>query len=473
MSAADAYDLVVIGGGAAGISAAAAGAGLGARTLLVERDGRLGGECSWTGCVPSKALLHTAHVVRLLRLHGADSRADELAARAMAETRELTARIARDTASQAFLEQLGCEVVYHPGEIVGPHSVRVGERVVGARRVILATGSLPAVPEVPGLASAGFLTNQNLFDLEAPPRSLAVIGAGPVGLEMALAFRRLGSEVTVITRGPRILSRDDGELTEMLAERLADEGIRIEREVTLTRVERVDWRRRVIGTRSGATVTVEADELLVATGRRANVAGLGLETVDLAADPNGVAHDRYQRTPQRWLLAAGDVLGHHHFSHVAEEEARTAVRNAFFPVRGRTNYRWAPWCTFTSPELAHLGETEEQLRARGARYRVYRWSFEDDDRARVDREATGCVKLLATPAGRLLGAHVLGPRAGEVTNELVLAVRKGARIADLALTVHIYPTLGLTPQRAADHWFEDLMRVPWIRRAVTRFTRRV
>lgn len=473
MTARESYDLVVIGGGAAGISAAAAGAGLRARTLLIEKEPQLGGECSWTGCVPSKALLHIAEVVETLRRHGADSQAADLAGQALELTRQRTRQIAEDTGSQAFLEQqMGAEVAYGHARLSDRQEVELDGHRIHAHRVIVATGSGPALPPCEGLDRVDYLTNQNLFELTELPRSLVILGAGPVGLEMAQAFSRLGTKVTVVTRGPRILSKDDPELTETLADLLVAEGIELVRNAALQQVSQQRGLTRVTFEQAGETKQVSGEKLLVAVGRRANLDDLGLEDLGLSPSPAGLALDPYLRTAQRWLFGAGDVVGSYQFSHAAEEEARVAVRNAFFPLLGRPDHRWTPWATFTDPELAHLGPTEEELRLQGIEHRVYRWSFADDDRARVDQRAVGQVKLLATPWGRILGAHVLGPRAGEVANEIVLAARKRLSIADLALTIHIYPTLGMTTQRAADHWFEDLLARPWLRRFVERFTRR-
>ncbi|MBI2300638.1 MAG: NAD(P)/FAD-dependent oxidoreductase [Armatimonadetes bacterium] len=466
------YDMVVIGGGAAGICAGAAAAGLGARTLVVDKSGRLGGECSWSGCVPSKALLHLASVVHLLRRHGANPQADELVARALGETRRITVRIAEESASQAFLEHLGAEVRYGVPRLTGPQRLEVDGEAVRARRVVLATGSSPRLPDLPGLDEAGYLTNQNLFDLDSPPASLVVLGAGPVGIEMAQAFARLGTRVTILTRGQRILSHDDGELALQLTECLVAEGLRFVFGVRLERVEVVDGLRRVHFRRGEESGWADGEAILVAVGRRSNVEDLGLDTVGVAVLPAGLQVDRGLRTSQRWLLGAGDVVGRYQFSHVAEDEARVAVRNAFFPVPGRINYRWAPWATFTDPELAHLGRTEEELQREGAAYRVYRCAFANDDRARTDDAAKGQVKLLATPLGKLLGAHVLGPRAGEVVNEIILGVKKGANVRDLAMAVHIYPTLGMATQRAADQWFEEAAAKPWVQRGLRLFTRR-
>jgi pyruvate/2-oxoglutarate dehydrogenase complex dihydrolipoamide dehydrogenase (E3) component len=316
------------------------------------------------------------------------------------------------------------------------------------------------------------LTNTNLFDLDTVPQRLLILGAGPIGLEMGQAFARLGSQVTILTHGPRILSKDDAELTEELADCLEAEGLTIQRNAAIDRVEHGADDVTVHFTTGGQADFVTGDRLLVALGRRANVEGLGLESVGLEPAPAGLALNPYLQTAEPWLYAAGDVKGHHQFSHSAEDEARTAVRNALLPGRQKADWRLTPWCTFTSPELAHLGPTEDELHAAGRKYRVYRWSFADDDRARTDGAAVGQVKLLATPAGRLLGAHVLGPRAGEVLNELVYAARKKGHVADLAFTIHVYPTLGLTVQRAADQWFEEVLDKPLIGSVMRRITRR-
>jgi pyruvate/2-oxoglutarate dehydrogenase complex dihydrolipoamide dehydrogenase (E3) component len=269
-----------------------------------------------------------------------------------------------------------------------------------------------------------------------------------------------------------ILPKDDIELSALLADQLTSEGVELEYGVRADRAERNGHSIRLLFSQGGQRRELEAERLLVAVGRQANVDAIGLENVGVAVDPGGIAVTPALRTRQPWLFAVGDVLGHDQFSHAAEYEARVAVQNAFFPLRTRADYRWMPWCTFSDPELAHLGPTEAELQKKGVRYRAYRWRFSQDDRARTDLRASGLVKLLGTPRGRLLGAHILGHRAGDLMNQVILGQKKGASLFDLALTVNIYPTLGLAIQRAADHWVGDYTATPWRSWLIRLFTRR-
>jgi pyruvate/2-oxoglutarate dehydrogenase complex dihydrolipoamide dehydrogenase (E3) component len=465
-------DLVVIGGGAAGIVAATTGASLQARTLLIERSDRLGGECSWTGCVPSKVLLHLAGRAWQLRQAGAHAAADDLAGESLVRTRGITSDIARISGTLERLTALGVNVRFGLARLTGRQTLELAGERLRARRVLIATGSSPRLPEVSGLAAVPYRTNQTLFDLERPPRRLLVLGAGPIGIEMAQAFTRLGTHVIVISHGPRILGRDDAQLAGRLAEALGREGVQFVLGAEPVRVWREAAELRLSARRDGREQIFAGDELLVATGRRGNLDDLGLESAGITATAGALRTDTELRAARPWLLAAGDVTGKWQFSHVAEHEAVIAVRNAFFPVRKKVHYSHLPWCTFTDPELAHLGPTEDELREAGVPHRVHRFGFEREDRALSEERGVGEVKLLAGRGGRLLGAHILGPRAGELLNELVLAHRHRVRVPDLALTVHIYPTLSLAIQRAADDWWADWGQSPWLGRLFRIFTRR-
>jgi pyruvate/2-oxoglutarate dehydrogenase complex dihydrolipoamide dehydrogenase (E3) component len=465
-------DLVIIGGGAAGIVAATTAASLRARTLLVERSERLGGECSWTGCVPSKVLLHLAARVSELRRAAAGPAADDLAGEALARTRRLTAEIARVAGIRERLTALGVELRCGRVRVTGRQELMLDGERLHARRVLIATGSSPRLPDLPGLADVPYRTNQTLFDLDRPPRRLLVVGSGPIGIEMAQAFTRLGSVVTVVSHGPRILARDDVHLAGRLADILAHEGVRFALDSKPVRVSRENGEFRLVARRDGREEIFAGDELLVATGRRGNLDDLGLERVGLAAHDGALETDAELRAAVPWIFAAGDVNGKWQFAHVAEHEAIIAVQNAFFPLRRKVRYSHLPWCTFTDPELAHLGPTEDELRRDGVRHTVHRFAFEQEDRALTEQRGVGEVKLLATPSGRLVGAHVLGPRAGEILNELVLAHARRVRVPDLALTVHVYPTLSLAIQRAADRWWEEWGKTSWLARLLPLFTRR-
>lgn len=469
------FDLVAIGGGSAGLVSAAVAAGLGARAALIERA-RLGGECLWTGCVPSKGLLHAARVAHLARHADAAGLVlpppgPHAAAGVLAAVRALREEVRQADGVEPLLAGLGVTFLYGSGRFVAPRVFLLGETEIRARHFVLATGSRPAVPPLPGLAETGYLTNVTFFERERLPESLVVLGGGPVGAELAQACARLGTRVVLIGRSPRLLPREDPELTAFLARRLQREGVALHLGAEAVAVQRTETGRRVFfrspGAEPGTEQAVEAEEVLVATGRLPNVEGLGLEELGLRCGPAGVPVDDCLRTPVPGLWACGDVAGWPQFSHMAEQEAKAVVRNALLPFPRRYRREQAAWATFTDPELASAGLTEAQARQRGYRVEVFRHPFAQDDRALADREAHGVVKLVARAgSGRLLGGQILGPRAGELIQEVILALERGWSVRHLADAVHVYPTLAVAVQRAAQYWWQARGEEPAARLAL-------
>jgi pyruvate/2-oxoglutarate dehydrogenase complex dihydrolipoamide dehydrogenase (E3) component len=447
------YDLAVIGGGTAGLVSAAVSAGIGAKTALVE-ERRLGGECLWTGCVPSKAIIRSASVLHALR-HAADYGIDVQGGRAdfgrvMDRVHAIIRSIEPHDSPERF-RAMGVDVIEGRARFVSPEEALVGGRRVRAKRWILATGSRTAVPPVPGLEAAGYLTHETLWELRTLPESLLVLGAGPIGLEMAQAFSRLGSTVTVVDSAGRVLEREDPEIAAVVARRLEREGIRLLLGARATAV-RVD-----AGTRAVTVSTVSGDvelraaELLVATGRRPNVEEMGLEAIGVEVTEKGVTVDGSLRTSAHNVWAAGDVVGPYRFTHVADYQARIAAPNALFPLRRKVDYRVVPWCTYTDPEVARVGLTEAEARAEwGEKAAVYRYDHDSLDRALCDGEPDGLTKVVLDPRGRLVGAHVVGPRAGETIHEAVLAIRQRLKLSELSGMIHVYPTYPESLKRAAD-----------------------
>jgi len=470
------FDLVAVGGGSAGLVTAAVAAGLGARTALVEKE-RLGGECLWTGCVPSKALLHAARVASLANRAG-DIGLDlprverEQAAGVLEHVRQSRLRVRDADAVEPLLSELGVRFFYGAGRFRTPREFEVGGDVLRARHFVVATGSRPRAPDLPGLAEAGFLTNATLFDLPALPESLIVIGGGPIGVEMAQAFQRLGTRVTLVQRAPRLLPRDDEELVRLLEERLRAEGLDVRVGAEALRVERTPEGKRVVFRQEGGEASVVAAEILAATGRQPNTEGLGLEALGVGIGPDGVQVDARLRTRVPGLWACGDVIGWPQFSHLAEYEAKVVVQNALLPLPVRARFDRIPWATFTDPELAHAGWTEAEARRRGIPVEVFRHPFGRDDRALVDAEPYGMVKLVARQgSGKLLGAQILGPRAGELIQEAILALDRGLSVRHLADTIHVYPTLSVAVQRAAQYWWKARSDHPLARRTLAWYLR--
>lgn len=443
------YDLAVIGGGTAGLVSSAVSAGIGAKTALIEQH-RLGGECLWTGCVPSKALIRSASVLHTLRRaaeFGIDvqgGRADF--ARVMERVHAIIRSIEPHDSPERF-RAMGVDVIEGRARFLSPEEAEVGGRRVRAKRWILATGSRTAIPPIPGLEEAGYLTHESLWELCVLPESLVVLGAGPIGLEMAQAFARLGSSVTVVESSDRILEREDPEIAAVLARHLEREGIRLLLQSKVTSV-RVEGGMKVVG--AGGT-ELRAAEILVATGRRPNVEEMGLEAIGVEVTENGVSVDGTLRTSAHNVWAAGDVVGPYRFTHVADYQARIAAPNALFPLRRKVDYRVVPWCTYTDPEVARVGLTEAEARETwGDKAGVYRYAHDSLDRALCDGEPDGLTKLVLDPRGRVAGAHVVGPRAGETIHEAVLAVRQRLKLSDLSGMIHVYPTYPESLKRAAD-----------------------
>jgi pyruvate/2-oxoglutarate dehydrogenase complex dihydrolipoamide dehydrogenase (E3) component len=368
---------------------------------------------------------------------------------------------------------LGVEVVRGTARFIGQRTLRVDSRVMSAKRVVIATGSKPAVPPIDGLSGVPFLTNETIFSLERQPETLLVLGAGPIGLELAQAFARLGTTVRVLEAAPQLLPREDEELAKLLGQQLAAEEVEVLLDTTVTRVSREGRTIRLSARRGdGTPVMVEGDTLLVATGRVSNVALLETEKAGVQTAKSGVIVDERLRTTAGGVWAAGDVTGGPQFTHVADYQARLVVRNAFFPLGSKADYSVVPWVTFTDPELAHVGLTEREARDRhGDGVRVWQRPFGDVDRAIADGETSGMVKLVTDRRGKILGGHILGHGAGNMIAEVALAMKHGIPAGKLGNTVHAYPTYPEAIKQAAEGYYKSRFRGP-IRTIARWFARR-
>jgi pyruvate/2-oxoglutarate dehydrogenase complex dihydrolipoamide dehydrogenase (E3) component len=440
------YDLVVLGGGAGGLNVATAAARVGARVALVEKY-HLGGECTHSACVPSKALIQAArlaHQVRSAGEYGIKVGTPEVDfAAVMGRVREVVADFAGGDSGES-LKARGIDVYRGSPAFEAYDTIVVdGQTRIHGHRFVIATGSRPAVPPIPGLAEAGYLDNVSVWDLEERPESLAIIGAGPVGMELAQAFARLGSKVTVLTDTDRILPREDPAVSARVESILAAEGIAFHTGVEITGVQVRDGR-KVVRFRKGAkgdTFEAARTHLLVAAGRLANVEGLNLEAVGVHGDSeHGIEVDEYLQTRTRHIYAVGDVIGHHQWTHAAEREAAVVLQNAILRLSKRVDFSAVPRATFVDPEVASVGQTEAEARAEDPDLRVFRVELADVDRARIDGATAGFAKVVASPAGRVLGASIVGPEASAVLQEFVIAMEHGLTLADLSNIVHTYPT---------------------------------
>jgi pyruvate/2-oxoglutarate dehydrogenase complex dihydrolipoamide dehydrogenase (E3) component len=443
------YDLIVIGGGTGGISAARASARRGARTLMVVA-GPIGGECTFTGCVPSKALIGAA----------ADHKAfDE----AMRIVRRSIDTIAASEDDDVFAKG-GIDVVHGWATFGSPTEVEVDGRRLHATRFVLATGSHPAVPPISGLDQVDYLTNETLFDLDVQPRTLAVLGGGPMGCEIAQAFSRLGTQVTMLEALDRVLPREEPEASAVIDEVLGAEGIAMRLGAKVDAAEPLDPNGGV-RLRLADGTTVEADRLVVATGRKGATEGLGLDRVGVGTDRGFIVSDDRLATTAPGIWAAGDATGTLAFTHVADEMGRLAANNALSPRWRRQRFDTAalPWVTYTGPEVAHVGLTETDAAAhRGAR--VAFLPMAEVDRAIITGQTAGFVKLIAGPrpitrsagGGRLLGATIVASRAGELIHEPTLAIRTGMFTGRLAQTVHAYPTWSVAVRQTSAQFFYEI-----------------
>jgi pyruvate/2-oxoglutarate dehydrogenase complex dihydrolipoamide dehydrogenase (E3) component len=466
------YDLVIIGMGSGGMVGAEFAATIGLRVAVVER-GRVGGDCLWTGCVPSKALLASAkaaHIMRVADSYGLPSLAPDIdTSLVWKRIRAIQQEIASADDNPERFEAEGVEIVRGAARIVGPNTVRVlgegssGEdRALETRFILVCTGSRPVVPPIEGLQDAGFLTSETLWDLDRAPESMVMIGAGPIATEMSQAFARLGIGTTVLQKGPRILPRDEPDLVDILVEKLRSEGVDLHFNVETERVTVSGKRKIVFGSENGAPSRWEGEELLVATGRRPNVEGLGLEEVGVKVGRTGVEVDERMRTAVPSIYAAGDVAGRFLFTHSAGYEAVRAVRDAFYPGKGKVT-DFVPWCTFTDPELAHAGMTvADAEKKHGDDIEVYRLDLSHSDRARADNATEGAI-VVVTAKGKVVGAHILAPAAGEMIHELALAINEGLKLSEVASLIHVYPTISTgIGQLAAEAAFEGAKRFRWL-----------
>jgi pyruvate/2-oxoglutarate dehydrogenase complex dihydrolipoamide dehydrogenase (E3) component len=434
------YNVVVIGAGSGGLVVAAGAAGLGAKAALVEKH-RMGGDCLNTGCVPSKALLHAA-------------KAGMRFPAAMGHVRAVQGRIAPHDSVERFTG-LGVDVRLGAARLRNAHEVEVegsGE-VLRGRHIVIATGSRPRIPSVPGLVEAGFHTNETIFEIETLPRSLLVLGGGPIGVELGQAFARLGSSVTIVNDGEHLLPREDPDAASVLTARLRSEGIVVLDRFRVERVETEDGRTIVLAASVDGreSRSFEVESILVAAGRQPNVEGLNLEGVGVAFDGRGVRTDDTGRTSVRNIWAVGDVTGPYLFTHWAGHQARTVVRNILFPFTARADRDNVPWVTYTEPEIARVGCNETEARAKGIEHSVFRVDFSGNDRALADETHEGFFsKVLADRGGKVLGATIVHPRAGDLIGELVLAKKHGITLSQLSATIHPYPSLSEIHRAAGD-----------------------
>jgi len=446
------YDLCIIGAGSGGLVAAAGAAGLGAKVILIEKH-KMGGDCLNYGCVPSKALLQcakVAHTQRTAQRFGIEPHNPHVDIGAVMQRVATVIKAIEPHDSPERFRSLGVEVVFGSGQFTDPHTFFVNGHNITARRFVLATGSRAALPKLDGLSSVPYLTNETVFSLNEPVPSLIILGAGPIGLEMAQAFTRLGTQVLVVQRGKQILPKEDADIAAVVLEQLRSEGVQFFLEHDTLRVTGGAGNIQLQIKGPSGEKTLQATHLLIATGRQANLDNLGLDVAGVTLEKGRLILDRRLRTSNKNIYACGDITGHYQFTHTAEHEAGVVLRNALFHWPAKIEQRVIPWCTFTDPEAARVGISETEAKAQGINHQVYSFPFQDMDRAQTDGVTIGFAKIITDPKGRLLGAALVGPQAGEIIHEYVLAMAKNMKAADLSGIIHIYPTLAQINRRVAD-----------------------
>lgn len=454
------YDLGVIGGGAAGLTAAAGGARFGAKTILIEKSGRLGGDCLHVGCVPSKTLICTAGVwARAKRskefgLPGLSLPPVDLGM-VMDRVQSVIDKIQHHDSPERFCS-LGAEVIFGAPSFADDHVVVTGSRRISARSWIIATGSSPALPPVEGLSSVPYWTNETVFSQRKLPGRLIVLGGGPIGCELAQAFQRLGSRVIVVEFLPQILGPEDPDVADILRERLTEEGMEIHTDTRAVKAESSGG--HILLTVSpakgeGPSRVIEGDAILVAAGRSPNLDGLGLEAAGITYTRGGIPTNDRMKTSVPHIYACGDINGVMPFTHVAGYEGGVALTNAVLRLPRKADYAKIGWCTYTDPEVASIGLNEKRALQEGTNYHVLEERFGDNDRAQAEGEPAGKIKMLVSPKGTLLGCQIIGAHAGELIHEWVLSVSAGVKLSSVAGAVHIYPTLSEISKRVSGDLF--------------------
>ena len=452
------YNLIAIGAGSGGLVTTLIGAAIKAKVALIEKH-RMGGDCLNTGCVPSKSLIASAKVVQLLKKHEAfglkNVQYEVDFPQVMERIQEIIAKIAPHDSVERFTK-LGVECHLGEARIGSPHEIEVNGRVLTTKNIVVSTGARPFVPPIPGLEEVAFSHSDNLWELRKQPKHLAVIGGGPIGCELAQAFRRLGSEVTILNLDPRIMPREDADVVEFVSRTFERDGITTHNSIRIQRVERTPEGASIHFEQNGAEQTLEADHLFVAAGRKANIAGFGLEELGVALNPNGTIQvDRFLRSSIPNLYACGDVAGPYQFTHMAGHQAWYAAVNALFsPLKKfAVDYSVVPWCTYTDPEVVRVGLSEEEALAQGVPHEVTRYGIDDLDRAITDRSDYGIVKVLTPPRkDRILGATICGAHAGDLLAEFVLAMKHDIGLKKILGTIHSYPTFAEANKFAAGVW---------------------
>ncbi|MCC6544641.1 MAG: FAD-dependent oxidoreductase [Nitrospirae bacterium] len=463
------YDIIVIGGGAAGFVSSKLASGLGKKVAMIEKD-KLGGECTLNGCVPSKALINSSRIAHKIMNAGQyglaiNSLLEINTEQVMSHVRSVVQRVYDGHRPEVFQKQ-GIDVLFGAPTFIDNHQILLNGKKMSANKMIISTGSSPLVPLIDGIDTVPVFTNQNIFNMERLPSSMIILGGGPIGAELGSAFNLLGVDVSVIHKYERILNKEDVELVDILSAKMTEEGVKLITGYKPVKVTLKDGRISMSIQNSNDQVqNVNAEALLVSVGRKANVEGLQLERAGVEYSLKGIKTTNTLQTTAPNIYACGDVAGPYRFSHMAEYQAKIAIINAILPFKKKVDYKNAAWATFTNPEIAHAGLTEEEARkSYGDRISIYKHEYSHIDRGKTDVSETGLGKFICDSKGRLIGAHILGARAGELIHETQIARSLGIPFYKLYSVIHIYPTFTDVVKQAAKLCYIDkLQRNPFLK----------
>jgi pyruvate/2-oxoglutarate dehydrogenase complex dihydrolipoamide dehydrogenase (E3) component len=461
------FDIAIIGGGAGGLFAASVANSLGAKTCIVEKK-RLGGDCTWFGCMPSKALLKSAQIANLVRRtsqFGIQMQANLDTTKVMTHVREVVEEIATHHPPEV-LEKRGIKVIFGSPQFLDKNTLEVKEKKITAKRCIISTGSHPVVPPIEGLKNIDCLTNENIFDLDSLPDSLIVLGGGPIGVELSQALNRLGVRIYLVEMLERLLFREDREVAAVLEKKLLKEGVNIftgKKAVKFEKKEGIVY--ATLEDKRGNREEISGENVLVAVGRAPNLEGLSLEKAGVEFSKTGIKVNSYLQTTNKDIFACGDIVGPYMFSHIAAYQAYVCVRNALLKriAWQKVNYQNIAWATFTAPQLAHLGLTEEEAREKQKNVKIYKMPYTGSDRAITDLEKDGMVKVITDKKGHILGAHIVGAEAAELMQGLLIAKALRIPLSKIAQVLFIYPTLSELIKKTAAQPLVERVGSPLVR----------
>jgi pyruvate/2-oxoglutarate dehydrogenase complex dihydrolipoamide dehydrogenase (E3) component len=468
------FDIGILGGGSGGLTVAAGASRLGARTLLVEKEKELGGDCLKYGCIPSKTLIKTAHVYHLMKnattfgLPAVDVPPVDFRS-VVQRIKSVIDIIQKHDSSERFC-RLGVKVEFGDARFVDEHGIRMNGRSYSAKHWIIATGSSPAVAPIPGLDRTPYLTNREIFYLDRLPRSMIILGGGPIGIEMGQAFCRLGTEVHIVQRDGEILAREDKDMSDALMNVMKSEGVHFHLNATPLHVRDMGDEREITIKTGDEMKNLRAEVLLVALGREANLEGMGLSDIGVEFDKKGLKLDGRLRTKaHRHIYGVGDATGEYQFTHAAGYEGGVAIANTIFRLPKKADYAYFPWCTYTDPELASIGMNEKAARAAGINYSVWTENFGENDRSLAEGEEQGKIKMILDESENPIGVQILGPSAGNLVSEWVAALNGGTKLSTLAASVHPYPTLGEINKRVAGNFMASKLFSDRVRKGLKLF----